>query len=143
MSAPKKQGGGRAFALCALIGAALWGLVMITRGGFSALDQTAFYHILCDAFFVPAVVLGGLGLLVVVSNGGAFDALHYGVQKLFSMMRSEAKRAAMPKTYFDFVAQRHSGKARAPRALLTVGAVFLAAAGVALALYFRAGGLAN
>ena len=121
-----------------LIGAGLFLLLLIGRGGLEAPDRTAFLYILCDAFFVPGVLLGGAGLLVLVSGEGAFDALHYGIQKLFSVMRREEKRAALPKTYFDFVRLKHAGGKRAPTgALLLTGLAFLLGAAVTLILYYR------
>ena len=118
------------------IGIGFFLLLLIGRGGLEAESQESFLHILCDALFVPGVLLGGTGLLVVVAGEGAFDAIRYGLQKLFSLMRREEKRAALPKTYFDYV-QAKRGRRVSPWGLLLVGLGFLLAASVVLILYYR------
>ena len=138
MSKPGRPAFGRSWLMCFGLGAVLFLVLLYSRGGFEAPDQEAFWHILCDALFVPGVLLTGLGLLIVVAGEGAFAAIHYGLQKLFGLMRSEKKRAALPKTYFDFVQQRYGQKTVVPVALLTAGLCFLAAAGVSLIFYYQA-----
>ena len=138
MSAPNLPGRRpRAFALPLAIGAATWLALMAGRGGFEAPDPQTFWHVMCDALFVPGVLLTGVGLLVVVAAGGAFDAIHFGLQKLFGLLRSEEKRAALPRTYFDFVTLKHGKKSPAPTALLLSGLLFLLLAGASLAVYFQ------
>ncbi len=120
-----------------MIGICLSFGMLYGRGGFEAENQEVFLSLLCDALFVPGVLLAGTGLLAVVSGAGAFDALHYGLQKLFSLMRREEKRAALPRTYFDYVQEKHGKHAQIPWALLLVGLLFLCGAGIVLILYYR------
>lgn len=136
MSAPGRV---RARSVCIplLLGAAIALALMAGRGGFAAADRETFWRLACDALFVPGVLLTGAGLLVVVAAGGAFDALHFGLQKLFGLLRREEKRAQLPRTYFDFVTIKRGKKSPAPAALLSVGLFFLLLSGAALILYFR------
>ena len=120
-----------------LFGALLAVLLLIGRGGLVAESQEDFLLLLCDALFVPGVLLAGMGLLVVVTGEGAFDAIRYGLQKLFGLLRSEEKRAKLPKTYFDFVHTRHAEPSGPPWAMLAVGSTFLLAAGIVLIFYYR------
>ena len=50
-------------------------LVAWARGAFEAADKSALLGALSDAFFVPGVLSVCFGLIVVGSNGGAFDML--------------------------------------------------------------------
>ena len=124
----------------AALGAAGFLSLLAGRGGFEAATQAEFYHILCDALFVPGAMLTSAGLLAVVSAGGAFDAVSYAVKKLFSLLRSEEKRALMPRTYYDYVTSRRERPRRIPVSLLAVGGGMVAAAALVLVFYFRAAG---
>ena len=133
----RKGSSGKNWTVCWLLGGCATVFLLYARGGMEAENPAEFWRILCDALFAPGVLLGGIGLLSVVAGEGAFDALHYGVQKLFSLVRKEEKRAALPKTYYDFVVLKHGKKNQAPMALLVTGTVFLVAAGIACLLYYH------
>ena len=133
-----KSRGKKSWVICTTIGTLLCVLLLIGRGGLEAETPEVFWHLLCDALFVPGVLLTGMGLLVIVAGEGAFDALHYGIQKLFGILRSREKRKMMPQSYFDFVRTKHADQGGPPWALLLTGIVFLLAAGLALILYYQA-----
>ena len=135
MSSKPGKSSGKSWAICFGIGCVLAVLMLCTRGGLDAADARTFLHVLCDALFVPGALLTCSGLLSVVAGEGAFAAIHYGLQKLFSMLRNEKNRSALPKTYYDFYQQRYSKKTPPPVALLVSGVCFLAAACVILILY--------
>ena len=122
------------------LGAAMFFWLLLSRGGPEAPDSETFLRILCDALFIPGAVLGCVGLLAVCAGHGAFDAVSFGVKKLFSLLRSEEKRATMPKTYYDYVTARRESVKPAPAGLLTVGGVMAAAAVIVLIFYYRAAG---
>ena len=42
------------------------------------LPQIDQYHVLCDAFFLPGLIMIFLGLLMVMNNLGALDTMAYG-----------------------------------------------------------------
>ncbi|MBR0463183.1 MAG: DUF3899 domain-containing protein [Clostridia bacterium] len=114
--------------------------LLIGRGGLTADTQVEFLRILCDALFIPGAMLTCVGLLAICAGNGAFDAVTYGVKKLFSLLRGEAKRAEMPQTYFDYVVIRRGRPTRTPVSLLAIGGGLLAAAVIVLLFYFRAAG---
>ena len=66
--------------------------LLIGRGGLTADTQVEFLRILCDALFIPGAMLTCVGLLAICAGNGAFDAVTYGVKKLFSLLRGEAGR---------------------------------------------------
>ena len=109
--------------------------VLIFREGFPGQEEETFWRALCDALTAPGVLLTCFGLLSVVSEHGAFDGVGFTVQKAFGQIRSEAKRAEMPRTYYDYVTGKREKQRRKPRATLYVGLGFLALAAAALAVY--------
>ena len=64
------------------------------------------YHILTDAFFTPGVILLCFGLLIVATDGGAFDMLRYGTMRFFSLFRRDPQDVKF-KTYFEYVSDKH------------------------------------
>ncbi len=69
------------------VGAVLSFIVMNSKDLFSQTDLATIYHILSDSFLVSGVLLGGLGLLVFVSNEGVFDILIFGTKQFFGFFR--------------------------------------------------------
>lgn len=69
------------------VGAVLSFIVMNSKDLFSQADLATIYHILSDSFLVSGVLLGGLGLLVFVSNEGVFDILIFGTKQFFGFFR--------------------------------------------------------
>ena len=81
------------------------------------------------------ILLTCFGLLSLVSEQGAFDGIGFTVRKAFGQIRSEAKRAQMPKTYYDYVTGKQETQRKKPLGTLYVGLAFLAMAAAALAVY--------
>lgn len=91
---------------------------------FEASVMSDIMKILSDGFLLPAVVLGGLGVLFFVSNGGMFDIFIYSTGLLRETFKRKVdKDPNFPKTYFDFKQQRDKKLAIAH--FLIVGSVFL------------------
>ena len=137
MKAGREKGGKAAYLIALGAGALLWFLLMLTRGGFEAATREAFWHTICDAFFVPGVLLTCLGLLVFAANGGVFDMLSYGIQKALRLVQKKEKRDLFPKTFFDYKVIRHGKQRGNTAAPLVCGLLFLAAAGLCLIPYFQ------
>ena len=108
---------------------------MLFREDSPGRDEEAFWRALCDALTVPGVLLTCFGLLSLVSEQGAFDGIGFTVRKAFGQIRSEAKRAQMPKTYYDYVTGKQETQRKKPLGTLYVGLAFLALAAAALAVY--------
>ena len=56
---------------------------------------------LCDAFFVPGVIMLCFGLLVFATNGGAFDMLAFSVIKLFDLFKRDLTKSKY-RTFYDY-----------------------------------------
>ena len=110
-------------------------LGVLLTDGFPGIGTEEFWKKLCDAFTVPGILLTGAGLLAEVSARGAFDGIGFPVRKAFGQILPQEKREAMPKTYFDYVAARQGKAKNRSGATLRIGLVFLAGAGICLAVY--------
>ena len=111
------------------------GVLILVIGGIPETGTEEFWKKLCDAFTVPGVLLTGAGLLSLVSDLGTFNGISYPVRKALSQIRSEEKRAEMPRTYYEYVSVRQENGRRKSRSVLWAGLFFLALAGVFLAVY--------
>lgn len=67
------------------LGIGLW--VLISQDFFSLTTPLLKYGLLADAFYVPGIILTGVGLLVFVTNEGVFDGLNYAVRSFIGMFR--------------------------------------------------------
>ena len=76
-------------------------MIAASKEVFKETEAKVIFHILSDSFFAVGVVITGFGLLVVASNGGAFDMLSYGVSTFFSFFRRSKARK-----YADFYEYR-------------------------------------
>lgn len=93
---------GRSYLIDMLIGFAIFAGVFAIRDGLSLSEWPPLAAALCDACFVPGIILLCLAALVFVSNDGMFDMLSYGVQKALQIVLSEKKRSKYPKTFYDY-----------------------------------------
>lgn len=119
------------------IGIGIFLLITFTQGGFTEPDPAVRWRILCDALFVPGVLLAAFGLLLFAAGGGAFDMLKFSMLKLFSVVMPKKKREELPKTFFDFKMEREAREKVRTGHLMIVGSVFLALAALALVMYSR------
>ncbi len=117
------------------IGLILFLGVLIAKGIFIQRDKLEIFKILSDASFVPAAVIGGIGVIVFVDNNGAFDIIVYGIKLLFiSLSRDVSKRKY--KTYYDYTVAKHE-KSNPYGFLLLVGGFFLLLAIIFLICYLN------
>ena len=114
------------------VGAILSLIVMNSKDLFTQTDLATIYHILSDSFFVSGVLLGGLGLLVFVSNEGVFDILVFGTKQFFGFFRKDKEQK-----YADFYEYKEAKAQRKLKfgSILVCGAFFILLAVVMLLLY--------
>jgi len=96
--------------------------LVISQNAFSQ-ELSSLLRILSDGFFLPGALMILIGLLMVVSNHGAFDALAYtgkSVKRLFIPERPGEKRV----NYREYVEQRREKKTTGFGFLFIVGGVF-------------------
>jgi hypothetical protein len=89
-------------------------------------------HILCDSFFITGVLLTGSGLLVVLSNLGAFEMLVYGMTSFIDYFRKKPERKY--ETFYDYHVSREKNKASFAF-LLNIGIVFIGISLIFLGIY--------
>ena len=94
----------------------------------------AIFHVLTDAFFIPGVLIFGIGALIFVTNEGAFDAITFGLKSFWSMFSKKLKHNR--ETYYDYRSAR-SEKKLPFGFLLICGLFFFAVSMVMYNLYYR------
>lgn len=96
---------------------------------------TEVMQILSDAFLIPGAIIGGVGLLVFASNGGAYDMLGYAMLMFFNLFRRDVNK----RKYKDFYEYRQSKKDRKHgfAFMLIVGLAFIVIAVIFLILYYN------
>lgn len=89
-----------------IIGLIMFLIILISKNIFSQTDKLEIYKILSDAALLPAIVLGGMGLIIFVDNHGAFDMIIYGVKLALSMFKRRIERQAY-KSYYEYQLAKH------------------------------------
>ncbi len=125
------------YGITTLVGVVITLAVCWARGLFSSQAAVDTYRILCDGCFVSAVLLIGVGLMVLVSNTGAFDILNYGVRSFFGIFSKEAENRK-PEGSFIQYKERKAAQKSPYLFLVLVGCGFLAVAFVFVFLYSAA-----
>jgi hypothetical protein len=125
----------RRYAIVFGVGLAAALLAAAAEGVFSKNEALQIMKALSNAFLVPAVILGGAGLLTVCAAGGSFDLLAYSSMKLLGLFRPGRNKSLWSRDYYEY--KTANDKKRRPRWFLVVsGAVFLLLSFVFLALYY-------
>ena len=93
-------------------------------------------RMISDGFFVAGIMLVGVGALVWVANFGGFTALGYGWYLLLRKLSASQAMFEERLSYVENVEQRRE-KNKNPTCILGTGLVCIAAAGVALYLYWQ------
>ena len=97
-------------------------LMLISQNAF-AQDTASLMRIISDGLFLPGALMVLIGLLLVVSNEGAFDALAYtgkSLKRLFIPDRPGTKHV----NYREYVEQRREKKATGFAFLFYVGGAY-------------------
>ena len=119
------------------VGIAVFFLVALYRGVFTAEEKQVILHGLCDAFFVPGILMACFGLLAFSARGGVFDMVSYGFHSLlvlFTPFRSPEKH----QRYYEYKMMKELRRKKPKPYLLTVGLAFIALSVVCLVMYNRA-----
>lgn len=122
------------YVVSAVVGMVVFTIIVCTKKIWNY-DDKQVLRILSDAFFVPGVILAGVGLLIFASNGGAFDMLSYAFIRFFDLFRRDVRN----KKYKDFYEYREAkkDKKRGMAFMLIVGVIFIALAGIMLIAYYQ------
>ena len=93
------------------------------------------YHILCDAFTLPGLLMASVGLMVLMGNLGALDTLAFAVHYL---LHTFIPLLGKGKSYIDFVLERREHRVHGYGFLFVVGLLLTAVGVVFLVLYLNA-----
>ena len=115
-----------------LVGFALAAWVAISKGIFAETRPEIIFAILSDAFFVPGVLLFGVGGLIFVSNEGIFDGLTYGLVSFIDIFRKDKQNKY--RTFFDYK-QSKGERDTSFGFMLICGISFIAASGIMYLLF--------
>ncbi len=99
-----------------------------------ATELVQWYRILCDAFFIPGLILVMFGCLMSLSNAGAMDGLGYVVVNGFRMLIPGG--ALKMERYKEYLERRRANRVRGYGFLYIVGAGCLAIAFVFMILFY-------
>lgn len=123
------------YAITTVIGIAFSLIIICVKQIWAQTDIQVVMQILSDAFFVPGVVLAGVGLIIVASHGGAFDMLGYAIRNLFELLRRDYKN----RKYKDFYEYRQAkkGEKRSVAFMLIVGVAFIVISAIFLIVYYN------
>lgn len=101
-------------------------------------------HLLCDGFFVAAVVLLGFGGLKFTRNQGVFDMLMYSVSSTFQIhypfTKMDSPLQERQETFLDYK-ERKRAKRKSAAELLWAGLVYLVLALIFLVVDLLLSGL--
>ena len=99
-------------------------------------ELTKCMFILCNATFVVGILCAGFGLLVVASNGGAFEMFVYGMRRFISLFQKDVNKIKF-QTFYDYHVYKSSEPKRSFWYLIIVGVVFLGLSGLFLLIYMQ------
>lgn len=107
-------------------------IVCLAKSIFSYDESEMIMRILCDAFFVPGIVLFCFGLLTVFNSVGTFDGLAFSFKAMARVAKNYRNDESQPKTYYDYK-ESVKGKRKVAWHLLIVGGI-VAAIGIILTI---------
>lgn len=107
----------------------------LIQGVFAQTETVALMKVLCNSFFASGVLIACVGLLVVATEGGAFDMLAYAVVLIFDGLRRDVSKRKY-KDFYEYK-QAKKEKKRSFGFLLIVGVIFIAISLVFLIPYYN------
>ncbi len=115
----------RRFLIAAAVGLAVAFVLLLSRGTLRGVPHDQALTDLSDAFMVPGIMMLCAGGMLFVADRGTFDMLRFGVGKVLMLVRGGKHRAEKPKTYYDYMESRRTGRARGYAFLIWTGLAFL------------------
>jgi hypothetical protein len=113
-------------------------LVFAYNDLFQQTELKTIYRYLSDGFIVPGILICGLGLLTVASDGGTFDMLGYSVSLFFLMFKRDiSKEKREVKDFYEYRKLRHEKK-HSFLYLIIIGAFYIVLSLIFFLLYNKA-----
>ena len=124
------------YGITTLVGLLITFLLLWSKGIFTETDLKEVYKYWVDSLFTSGVLISCAGAIVVVSDGGAFDMLVYGMYRFFSIFRSKPNDVKY-KTFYDYRVARSDKEKHGFWYLVIVGAIFIIASLVILYFWYQ------
>ena len=126
------------YGICGLIGAVIAVLVMNTEGLslFWGVHWETALVILCDAFFIPGILLVLFACLLWIANTGFFDSLGYAIRTAAHLLIPFRK--VERKSFYDYKEERAEKRGKTPAFIGIVGAFYLLLSLIPLAILYLA-----
>ena len=121
------------FGVCAIISF----IVLVIRGVFSTRDTKELMRYFTDTFFAVGVLCACFGLLIMVSNGGAFEMLVYGVSRFFSLFKKNPNKVKYV-TFYDYHVARAEKEKPQFLYFIIVGAIYVGISLIFLYQWYQA-----
>ena len=102
----------------------------------SQMSAVDLYRTVSDGFAVPGILCIFSGLIVWLSNEGAFNGISYVLKSTVQSLIFLGRRGPVEK-YGDYVENQRKKRTKGYGFLFVTGAVLLAVAGIFLILYYR------
>ena len=120
-----------------LLGGGLFCLYLFTRE-FPTAEASENFRMLSDAATIPGLLFTMFGALIWAASLGSMDGLAYGLGYALHALIPGA-RNVKEETYADYVAKRREkyANSRGYGFLLVTGLIFLAIAGIFIALFYN------
>ena len=94
------------------------------------------YTILSNAFLTIGVVATCVGLLIVLSNNGAYDFLAYGFKRFFSLFKKDPTKVKF-RTFYEYHEAMQDKEGRSFAFLLVNGILFVVVSLIFIVLWFN------
>lgn len=136
MRGEKRKGSVLAWIIPAVIGIAV-SVAVAAKNGFSfskPFGENARY--LSDGTFTAGILIGGVGILVLISATGFFDIFAYAMRSLLVLFTplTDPKKHQL---YYEYKLAREEKRKKPERAILFVGIGFWLLAAILLFLYYQ------
>ena len=95
-------------------------------------------HMLCDGFFLAAVIILGSGGLKFIRNKGTFDVMSYSVSSVIQLYNPFSKLRGKQEDFVEY-RDRKSAKRTSAAEMLWAGLVYLVLAVIMLVVYLLIG----
>ena len=124
------------YGICFLIGALLAYWVMNIEGLFFIDVPSEIAAILCDAFFVPGILLTMVGCLIWIATTGFFDSIGYALNVGMHIILPFINKGER-KSYYDYKMEKDEKRGKTPIFVFIVGAFYLVLSGIALIIWMN------
>lgn len=123
------------YSITFLVCSALVLIYVSASGVFGKTNLGEIYTIISNGFFVIGIIASAVGLLILLSNNGAFDFLAYGFKRFFSLFKKDPTKVKF-KTFYDYHQAMQEKEGRSFAFLLVNGIIFIVISIIFIAAWY-------